>query len=146
MLAALKIKVSSYDNSELTNVVVNLHKSPELVTGSKTTSRYEISSNNFGCMFWVTDGAFKQIMENAANKKILETLQPGDTLNVKIQTTDKAFLTASYSSVRLIGLSKDGKELINPTETSRKENNTFYWILYIGIGLFSTGLVAKFSK
>ncbi len=146
ILIAFNERLKSTNTENLREVVAILQSTPYLITGSKRIDRYEISTTNYGCEFWIMDTELTVLRNNPKATSILSDLRSGDSLSLKIDSRDANFLHDSHKTLKCRGVTIGSNILVDPYQSNKGVYRTFYWILTIGIIFVTLGLITKITK
>ena len=100
---------------------------PEYVNAGKGgTDRYTFSGKNFQCRFWLSQGALKKIKSNYIIKNEIESINSGDSIEIKIRQTDELSLQDTKARPRVIEFSRQNRTIISASQVQEEDKKWFY--------------------
>jgi hypothetical protein len=99
---------------------------PEYIYSESGTSRYTFKGTNFECRFWLSEGALATINSDENIKKEIETVNLGDTVEIKIRQTDEKKLQDSTARPRVIEFIKGKRTIISENQVQSEDKKSLY--------------------
>lgn len=123
-------------------ITVRIQERPKYISGGKGgTSRYQFFTYEYQIAFWLSDGALDIINDSRKVKKLIESLNIGDTLIVVVRDTDLHFLKNDAGKIRVMGLECKGIQLVSAADVRIKDQGNLNFNLLIGGLLICLGSI-----
>jgi len=139
-IIGLIYNVRNYDRYYLDEPLITkniiISDKPKYVYGGKSgTSRYTFAGNGYQCRFWLSEGALSAITKNDSVKNAIKSISISDTVEIKIRTADNEFLQDNSKRIRVMGLTKHNRILVDPTYVNHQDNK--WRNINIGFAIFA---------
>lgn len=110
----------------VTKEVVVEEKPAYIKAGKGGTDRYTFKGTQYLCRFWLSHGALTAIKDDDIIEKEINSVNIGDTVEVKIRQSDEVKLQDWEARPRVIEFKKGDKIIISINQIQEKDQKWYY--------------------